>query len=195
MTGAPVEPAGPRRRGAPRGHGISARWWIAAAAVVIAAIAVIAFVSYGHLGPSGTPAQKMTSWVAASGFSQNVGSLHDDGVHLGDVLTQHKGTGAVHTVCGVMSVDAQTGNTKLPSPDTSLNQLLARAYGLEYDAATDCYNAGADNAKLLAKSAHERAQAQRLFVAALARIAVVDGRTVSTTTTTSPTTTTASIFG
>ncbi|HVX21802.1 MAG TPA: hypothetical protein VHB02_10675 [Acidimicrobiales bacterium] len=191
----PVEPAGPRRRGQPRGHGISGRWWIAAAAVLVAAVGVIAFVSYGSLGPSGTPAQQMDSWVAGAHLGQTLGSLHDDGVHLQKVLDQHKGTTAVHTVCGVMVVDAQTGNTQLPSPDTRLNQILARAYGLEYDAGNFCYDAGADDAAGLARSARDRAKAERLFVEALARVAQVSGKSVATTTTTSPGGTTASIFG
>ncbi|HEX3946299.1 MAG TPA: hypothetical protein VHW47_01285, partial [Acidimicrobiales bacterium] len=80
-----VEPAGPRRRGQPRGHGISGRWLFAAAAVAVAAVAVVAFVSYGHLGPSGTPAEQMDAWVAGAGLGQNLGTLHDDGVHLQEV--------------------------------------------------------------------------------------------------------------
>jgi len=162
---------------------------------VVAAVAVIAFISYGHLGPTGTPAQRMNAWVAGADLSQNLGSIHDDGVHLDKVLAQHKGTQAVHTVCGVMAVDAQTGNNQLPSPNTELNQILARAYSAEYDAANACYDAGADDAAGLAASARYRAKADRLFVEALAQIAQVSGKSVSTTTTTSPTNTTASIFG
>jgi len=188
-----VEPAGPRRPGQPRGHGISGRWWFAAAAVVAAAIGVIAFVAYGHLGPTGTSAKKMDAWVAGAGLGQNLGSIHDDGVHLQMVLDKHNGTNAVHTVCGVMAVDAQTGNNNLPSPDTRVTQLLARGYSKEYDAAVLCYDAGADNAALLAKSARSRAAADRLFVAALARIAEISGKTVPTTTTTTPTS--GGIFG
>ena len=190
-----VEPAGPRRRGQPRGHGISGRWWIAAAVVVVAAVAVIAFISYGHLGPSGTPAQQVDAWEAGAGLAQNLGTLNQDGVHLQEVLDKHLGTTAVHTVCGVMVVDAQTGNNNLPTPDTQLTQILARAYTLEYDAANYCYDAGAGNAALLAKSARDRAKAERLFVEALARVSEITGKSVSTTTTTSVTNTTASIFG
>jgi hypothetical protein len=163
--------------------------------VAVAAVAVVAFVSYGHLGPSGTPAEQMDAWVAGAGLGQNLGTLHDDGVHLQEVLAQHRGLRAVHTVCGVMSVDAQSGNNNLPTPDTALTQILAKGYTLEYDAANYCYDAGDDDAAGLARSDRDRAKAERLFVEALARVAEVSGKSVSTTTTTSPATTTASIFG
>lgn len=176
-------------------NSISPKWWIGAAAVVVAAVGVIAFVSYGSLGPKGTPKQQMEAWVTGSGLGQNIGTLHADGEHVNEVITKDKGTGAVHTVCGVLTVDAESANSTLPSPDTRLTQILAKAYGLEYDAGNDCYRAGATNTKLLAKSATERAQAQALFLQALARVAAVGGSPLSTTTTTSPATTTASIFG
>jgi hypothetical protein len=176
-----------------RGNGISPRWWIAGAGVVLAAVAVIAFVSYGHLRPGGTPKQQLKVWVSSTQLGQEVGTLYDDGLDIDKVLSRHKGTVAVHTDCSVLSVTAESGNSNLPSPDTQITQMLARAYQLEYDAGNNCYAAGATNTKLLARSAAQRAEAEKIFDEVLARVGVLTGESVSTTTTTEPTT--GGIFG
>ncbi len=170
------------------------RVWIAVAAAFLVAVAVIAFVSYQTVGRTGTPAQQVTDWVQATSLGQDLGALHDDGVDLERVLSHHNGTGAVHTVCGVLTVTAEQAHAELPSPDTDLTQLLDRVYELDVEAGNDCYAAGATNKKLLEKSAAERAEAQQVAAQALAEVAAITGRTVSTTTTTQPTSGTG-IFG
>lgn len=170
------------------------RVWYAVAAAILVAVAVVAFVSYRATGPSGTPSQQLARWVADTTLGQHLGELHDDDLDLKKALSHRSGTGAVHTVCSVMSVTAEAANADLPSPDTEVTQLLAQAYSLEYEAGSNCYAAGATNERLLAKSAAERAQAQRVVARVLARVAAVTGRTVSTTTTTQPTAGTG-IFG
>jgi hypothetical protein len=170
------------------------RAWYAAVAAVLVAVAVVAFVSYSSVSPSGTPRQRLARWVADTSLGQDLGALHDDGLDLKKVLAHHAGTTAVHTVCSVLSVTAEAANSNLPSPDTTLTQLLARAYGLEGAAGGYCYDAGASDRPLLEKSEAEQAQAQRLIDEALARVAAITGATVSTTTTTQPTSGTG-IFG
>ncbi|MHB8219633.1 MAG: hypothetical protein ACYDHU_04825 [Acidimicrobiales bacterium] len=166
------------------------RVWFAIGAFCIAAVAVVAFIAYGGIGAGGTPRQQLRTWVTDSGLGQSIGTLHDDGAHVSEVLDRHRGTPALHTICGVLTTDAEAANSHLPSPDTQVTQILAKAYGLEYDAGTNCYAAGVGGTKLLAKSAAERAEAQRLFSEALARIRAVTAQSVATTTTTVPTTTT-----
>jgi hypothetical protein len=170
------------------------RVWIAVGAALLVAVAVVAFVSYRSVGRTGSPSEQLTSWVQATSLGQDLGALHDDGLDLDKVLSHHNGTGAVHTVCGVLTVTAEQAHANLPTPDTALTQLLDRVYQLDAEAGNDCYAAGATNKKLLTKSADERAQAQQVAEQALALVAAITGRTVSTTTTTQPTSGTG-IFG
>lgn len=168
-----------------------ARLWVGAAVVV--AVGVVAFVSLGH-GRSGTPAQRLQSWVSSTSLGQDVGTLEGDGRSVGKALSAHDGISAVHTVCAAMANDAQTYNDELPSPDSALTQLLARAYGLEYDAAESCYRAPSTGSRLLGVSAGDREHAARLLGEALRRVRVVTGRVVPTTTTTAPDLTGTSLF-
>ena len=54
-------------------------------------------------------------------------------------------------------------NTNLPSPDPDVTDLLTKAYGLEGTAGNDCYDAGATNKKLLAKSERNGIKAEALY--------------------------------
>ena len=163
--------------------------WLAMAAAVVVAVGVVAFVTLGH-GVSGTPAQQLRSWVIGTHVGQDVGTLEGDGADVGKAIATGKDIDAVHTVCAAMADDAQTYNDTLPSPDTDVTQLLARAYGLEYDAAESCYAAPSRGARLLDVSARDRTEAATLFGEVLRRIRMVTGSSVSTTTTTVPAVTT-----
>jgi hypothetical protein len=163
------------------------RLWLAFGAFVVVAVGVIAFVSLGH-GVSGTPAQRLRSWVTSTSLGQDVGTLVGDGGDVRKALAAGKDVDAIHTVCAAMATSAQTYNDDLPSPDTAVTQLLARAYGLEYDAAESCYRAPTTSAatRLLAASARDRREAASVFDEVLHRVRSVTGSTVSTTTTTVP---------
>lgn len=167
--------------------------WLWVGGILVMAAAVVAFVTLGH-GTSGTPAQQLQSWVSSTSLGQDVGTLEGDGAAVHKALSEHKSIAAVHTVCAVMADDAQTYNDELPSPDLTLTQLLAHAYGLEYDAAESCYRAPASGSTLLAASARDRAQAVALFQRALRRVRLVTGRVVPTTTTTVPDLTSTAAF-
>jgi len=173
---------------------MSRKVWIAVAAAVLVAVAVIAFVATGGRHDDGTPAEQLSSWVTGTGLGQDLGALRQDGKDVNEVLSHHRGTGAMHTVCSVLSVTAESAHSNLPTPDTKTTQLLARAYTLEYEAGNDCYDAGVTGTALLKRSAEDRAEAQHIVEEALARVEAVTGATVSTTTTTQPTAGTG-IFG
>jgi hypothetical protein len=175
---------------------VTRRVWIAVAAALVVAVGVVAFVAERGTGAGGTPRQQMAAWVSSTGLGQDLGTLHQDGLDVERVLAGHKGTVtlALHTACNVLSTTAELAHSNLPSPDTEVTQLLARAYTLEYEAGIDCYDAGATGTALLRRSAAERSQAQRIIGRALARVGSLTGRTVPTTTTTQPTTGTG-IFG
>lgn len=169
------------------------RAWIWVGALVIVAIGVVAFVSLGASSP-GTARQRVQSWVSSTNLGQDVGSLEGDGASVRKALSAHAGISSVHTVCAAMATDAETYNENLPSPDTQLTQLLARAYGLEYDAAESCYRAPAVGSRLLRVSASDRARAEVVFGRALRRVRALTGRSLPTTTTTVPDLTGTSLF-
>jgi hypothetical protein len=173
---------------------MSRKVWIAVGAAVLVALAVVAFVAAGGRHGGATPREQLSAWVTGTGLGQDLGALHQDGIDVEEVLSHHRGTGALHTACSVLSVTAASAHSNLPSPDTEVTQLLARAYTLEYDAGNDCYDAGATGTALLRRSADDRSEAQRIVDEVLARIRAVTGLTVPTTTTTQPTTGTG-IFG
>jgi hypothetical protein len=141
----------------------------------------------------GNQRQRMRAWVQGAGVGSDIGTLVADAKRVSDVVALNRGTGAIHTACGVFTVDAESANSNLPSPDGQVTQLLAKAYALEAQAAQDCYNAGASNRALLAKSAKESKQAAALFGQALTRMSLIVGGPLSTTTTTQPDT--GGIFG
>lgn len=171
---------------------IGKHWLIVAAAAAVAA-GVVAFVALG-VGSAGNPEQRLASWVSSTSLGQDIGTLYDDGVHVRQALAEHKDMNAVHTICEAMANDAQTYNDQLPSPDSAVTQLLARAYGLDYDAAEACSHADAPGASLFTQSAKDRTAADGLFKKVLADVRSKTGATVSTTTITVPGTTTTAIL-
>jgi len=163
-----------------------ARWKVAAAGVGVLAIGIGAFFAYGGLGPTGTPRQRLVTWVRASQLGEVVGTLEADAARVTTALAEHKDTGVIHTVCGVLLTDAQSANGDLPTPDSALTITLSHAYELEYSAGNDCYSGATTGTKLLDRSAAERAQAHAQFVRALGIVKQVTRHTVATTTTTEP---------
>jgi hypothetical protein len=161
------------------------RWLYAIVGFVLAAFAVVAFIAYGAGTTGGTPRQQMRSWISGTGFGNSIGTLQADAARVTHAVRDRLGTGAIRADCGTLLVDAQTANTELPSPDPGISRTLYAAYGLEGEAANNCYSAGATNTSLLAKSARERAQANILLQSAFTRAQILSGQTVSTTTTTS----------
>ena len=159
--------------------------WLWIGGVVVVAMGVVAFVSLG-LGTPAAPQQRVKTWVASTKLGQDIGTLEGDGASVRRALAAHQDITAVHTVCAAMANDAQTFNDDLPSPDSTLTGLLARAYALEYDAAESCYRAPTPGSRLFAVSASDAARADGLFHRALGRIRLLTGTSVPTTTTTVP---------
>ena len=155
-------------------------------AAVLVVFAVGAFLAYGTASESGTPRQKMVSWVQATDLGSSLGTVEGDAARVTTVVDQKRGTGAIHTVCGVLVADAASATAELPTPDTKLTDELARGYQLAYEGGNDCYNAGATNRGLLQRSAHERRQALGILRDALSLVDRITGTTVPTTTTTQP---------
>ena len=128
----------------------------------------------------GTTPHRLSVWVRQTGFGEDIGTLVADNARI----RQEKTTAAMHAACGTMEVDADTANDELPTPDAQVSDWLSDAYGLEGTAATDCYNAGVVNQKLLATAERDTMKANALYSRALIRIQSIDGRLPTTTTTT-----------
>jgi hypothetical protein len=145
---------------------------------------VVVFAAAGCAGEDqqGSPAHRMSEWVGGTGLGGDIGTLNADNARI--KLDVPNGTGAVHAACGTVEVDADMANGELPSPDSQVTDWLSTAYGLEGTAATQCYNAGATNTKLLTESERTTAKAHALFERALIRIQSIIGHPVATTTTT-----------
>ncbi len=162
-----------------------ARWKIVVAGILVVAIGVLAFVSYGGIG-NGTPTERVTAWVKGSNLGSSIGTVEGDLSLMGIALGRHKSPGVLHTVCGVLTTDAQSANTELPSPDSTLTDLLSSAYALAYDAGSDCYASGGTDVGLVRKATRERIQAEARLGQARNLVAELTGRPLSTTTTTQP---------
>jgi hypothetical protein len=107
----------------------------------------------------------MAAWSKATGARNTLDQLGGD---LNSALARVSSgdTTTVHTLCAIVSTDAQSANDDLPTPDRALTAQLASTYSHAYDAAQDCYHA-AGRPDALARAATElRAAAGRLQAAA-----------------------------
>lgn len=172
---------------------MSGRLWIFVAGAAVAGAAVAGFVADGSVA-TGTASQRLAAWATSTSLGQDIGTLQGEGRDVARAAAAHSPTGVFHTVCSAMATDAQTYNDSLPSPDTRVTVTLAKAYGLAYDAARECYSAGATDRSLLARSRADSARARRLFATVVRRIERVTRSTVPTTTTTGPPTTGTGLF-
>jgi hypothetical protein len=163
-----------------------ARWKIIVAGAAVVAIGALAFSAYGGTARSGTAAQQVRSWVAGSGLGQSLGTVVGDAARVRVAMDEHKAGAVLHTDCGVLLTDAQSANGDLPTPDSTLTNLLSAGYAFAYDAGNDCYNSGGTNEKLLARATKERIQAEAKLQEAVNLIDQLTGSTLSTTTTTQP---------
>jgi hypothetical protein len=150
--------------------------------VAVAVLCTVGLAACAGEDQVGSPSHRMREWVDGTGFGADIGTLVADNQRVPkDVVN---GTGAVHAACGTLEDDAEMANGELPTPDPEVTDWLSAAYGLEGTAGTECYDAGATDKALLAKSARAASAAQALYTRALARIQAIDGQGVSTTTTT-----------
>jgi hypothetical protein len=129
----------------------------------------------------GSAPHRMSVWVSGTSLGEDIGTLIADNARVPEDVAN--GTGAVHAACGTLLNDAEMANSNLPSPDPEVTDLLTKAYGLEGTAANQCFDAGATNKSLLARSARNAIKAEALYQEALQRIRQIDGKAPVTTTT------------
>jgi hypothetical protein len=112
----------------------------------------------------------LRTWVKDSGFHSAVSTLRTDARKSAAQLRNASATANdLHTVCGVMDLEAQQANASLPTPDDQATSLLSRAYDALGAGATECYGASPSaSARATAIATLERAIA--LLSEASARI-------------------------
>jgi hypothetical protein len=150
---------------------------LAAALVVVLGVAAASCAGEDQIG---SPAHRMSVWVSGTGLGEDIGTLVADNARV----PKETSSGGMHAACGTMEQDADTANDELPTPDPQVTDWLSTAYGLEGTAATECYDAGSTDTKLLVKAEASTKQADLLYERVLIRIQSIDGILPSTTTTT-----------
>ena len=161
---------------------------IGVSAWAVAALAV-AFLVGGCAGQeqSGTPAQRVSTWMVAGGGGSGIGNVEIDAENVDLALAKHNAPAAIKEVCALLSNDAQSAVGILPTPDQELTTALDTAYVDATAAGDDCYNGASGNARLLARSAAERTRLHSLLAVATQRVEAVTGHTPTTDTTVPPT--------
>jgi len=88
------------------------------------------------------------TWLKNSNYSSNHATLVGDVKHsLAALRDESVSANALHTVCAVLLLDAESANSSLPSPDDQANALLAKAYNNLGAAANTCYDAATSTAR------------------------------------------------
>ncbi len=131
---------------------------------------------------SGTPSQRVTTWMRSVGGS-GIGNVEVAARNVDLALKDHNSPNAVREVCALLSNEAQTSIGNLPAPDDELTDQLNSAYQVGTSAGDDCYDGAAGDARLLARSAAERARMMRMLAVAVDRYVSVTGHTPTTDTT------------
>jgi len=172
--------------GVDRHPGVRGRARVRAGCGALVVVCACLLTACAGAGLSGTPAQRMTSWLSASDNGASMGAVTDDIRAVDAGLAQHQPAGAIRTLCAVLATDAQAGNTDLPAPDSQVTDDLSDAYNDAYAAGNDCYSGAGGNAALLAKSAVLRRETLAELKVVVERITAISGVVPSTTTTTLP---------
>ncbi len=131
---------------------------------------------------SGTPAQRVTTWIDGGGGS-GIGNVEVASRNVDLAIEKHNSAAAVREVCALLSNEAQTSIGNLPTPDEQLTNELDAAYTVATDAGDDCYNGASGDPRLLARSATERARLAGMLAAAVSHVESVTGNTPTTATT------------
>ncbi len=153
--------------------------------MLAAVVATLSVAGCAGQEQSGTPAQRVTTWVDSAGGS-GIGSVEVDVRNVDLALAKHNRPDAVREVCALLSNDAQTAIGNLPAPFDQLTDDLNNAYTVATSAGDDCYNGAGGKGRLEARSATERTRTLTLLAVAVHYIESVTGQTPTTATTAPP---------
>jgi hypothetical protein len=89
-----------------------------------------------------SPADAMKKWVSQSAYRANLPTLTGDVRRAANELRKSDATSNdLHTICAVLTLDAEQANSSLPTPDSQATALLAKAYNDIGAGANQCYGA------------------------------------------------------
>ena len=131
---------------------------------------------------SGTPAQRVTTWIDGGGGS-GIGNVEVASRNVDLAIARHNSPAAVREVCALLSNEAQTSIGNLPTPDEQLTNELNAAYQVATAAGDDCFKGASGDARLLARSAAERVRLIGMLTTAVDHVESMTGRTPTTATT------------
>jgi uncharacterized protein YceK len=139
--------------------------------VVVVALGALLLAGCGSISTT----QKAATWAKQSSFASAKTTLTNDARNASRALqTPSLSTNSLHTVCGVLLVDAEAANAALPTPDQQATTLLSKAYNALGDGANTCYRAG-NNAHLRQRAvAYLRLGAADLILGSI-RLRVAEG--------------------
>lgn len=97
---------------------------------------------------SQSASRALRDWVSQSAFHSAVATLRSDARHAVTALRDAASpANLLHTVCGVLDLDAESANASLPAPDAASTSLLSRAYDQFGTGASRCYTAAASSSQ------------------------------------------------
>lgn len=122
------------------------------------------------------PTAAMQKWVSQSAYRANLPTISGDVRRAAaELRTAGASSADLHTICGVLFVDAQQANSSLPTPDDQATALLATAYDDIGAGANKCYAAHA-NARARATALSLLSRGMAALSEGTARVNVAAGR-------------------
>lgn len=122
-----------------------------------------------------SPAAAMQKWLNQSAFRANLPTVAGDVRRAANELRSTSSTSNdLHTICAVITLDAQQANSSLPTPDAQATSLLATAYDDIDAGANKCYGATSASARTAALTWFSKGMAA--LSEGVARVNVASGR-------------------
>ncbi len=140
--------------------------------VVVVALAALLLAACGSISNT----KKVTTWVEQSSFTSSKTTLLNDAKNASNALSNLSlSANSLHTVCGVLLVNAEAANSALPTPDQQATSLLSKAYNAMGDGANTCYKADSNTAVRSRAKAYLQQGATDLALGAV-RLRVAEGK-------------------
>jgi hypothetical protein len=108
----------------------------------VLAVAVVALALAGCGRATVSEVQAVRSWMSNAAYTAGDNEIRGD-VHNAETALKNATSSAValHTVCGVLSLDDEAGYNALPTPDAQATSELSTAYNEIGEGATVCFGA------------------------------------------------------
>jgi hypothetical protein len=122
-----------------------------------------------------SPSNAMKKWINQSAYRANLSTITGDVRRAANELGKSDATSNdLHTICAVLTLDAEQANSSLPTPDRQATALLATAYNDIGAGANKCYVTASAAARASARTWLARGMAA--LSEGTARVNVASGR-------------------